>query len=148
VKIHLKTNQGVANLTQAEVVKLSGGDPDNTTRDFFNSIANGTFLSWTVYAQIIDPRLAENYATNIFDATKSISETDFPLIPLGRSRSTRTQSTSYRGGTSRILPNVNCSRLGRQPRPKYVLLQETLLLLNANTNFAVLQARFFAYGET
>ena len=84
MKIHLKTNQGVANLTQPEAVKLRGEDPDSATRDVFNSIANGTFPSWTVYAQIIDPQLAENYTTNIFDATKAISETDFPLVPFGK----------------------------------------------------------------
>jgi catalase len=37
-----------------------------------------------VYAQIIDPQAAENYTTNIFDATKTISEIDFPLIPFGK----------------------------------------------------------------
>ena len=83
MKIHLTTKQGVANLTQAEALKFSGEDPDSTTRDLFNSIANGIFPSWTVYAQIIDPQLAENYTTNIFDATKSISET-VPLIPFGK----------------------------------------------------------------
>jgi catalase len=68
----------------AEAVKLSGEDPDSATRDLFNSIANGTFPSWTVYAQIIDPQLAENHTTNIFDAAKSISETGFPLVPFGK----------------------------------------------------------------
>jgi hypothetical protein len=37
-----------------------------------------------VYAQIIDPQAAQNYTTNIFDATKTISEIDFPLIPFGK----------------------------------------------------------------
>jgi hypothetical protein len=84
VKIHLKTNQGVKNLTLAEAVTLTGTDPDNSSRDLFDSIANGDFPSWTVYAQIIDPKAAENYTTNIFDATKTISQTDFPLIPFGK----------------------------------------------------------------
>jgi catalase len=80
----LKTNQGVKNLTLAEAVTLTGTDPDNSSRDLFESIANGDFPSWTVYAQIIDPKAAENYTTNIFDATKTISQTDFPLIPFGK----------------------------------------------------------------
>ncbi len=37
-----------------------------------------------MYAQIIDPAAAENYTTNIFDATKTISQTDFPLIEFGK----------------------------------------------------------------
>jgi catalase len=134
----------VANLTQAEAVKLSGEDLDRATRDLFNSIANGIFPSWTVYAQIINPQLAKNYTTNIFDATKSILETDFPPIPFGKITLNDDLVNFFKGGTSRILPNTNCSRLERQPRPNYVLLQETPLLLKTNTNFAVLQSRFFA----
>jgi catalase len=65
-------------------VTLSGTDPDSATRDLFESIAKGDYPSWTVYAQIIDPSAAENYTTNIFDATKTISQTDFPLIPFGK----------------------------------------------------------------
>jgi catalase len=90
VKIHLKTNQGVANLAQTEAVKLSDEDPDSATRDLFSSITNKTFPSWAVYAQIINPQLAEYYTTNIFDATKAISRIDFPLITFGRLYSTRT----------------------------------------------------------
>ena len=82
--MHLKTNQGVKNHTLAEAVALAGTDPDSSSRDLFDSIAAGDYPSWTVYAQIIDPQAAENYTTNIFDATKTISQIDFPLIPFGK----------------------------------------------------------------
>lgn len=84
IKIHLKTNQGVQNLTQDEATKISGEDPDYFTKDLFDAIKKGEYPSWTVYAQVIDPLRAENYKTNIFDPTKTISQKDFPLIPFGK----------------------------------------------------------------
>jgi len=84
VKIHLKTDQGVRNLTQDEATTISGVDPDYTTKDLYEAIEKGNYPSWTVYAQIIDPQEAETYKTNIFDATKTVSQKDYPLIPFGK----------------------------------------------------------------
>ncbi|KAL1979654.1 hypothetical protein VTN96DRAFT_5399 [Rasamsonia emersonii] len=84
VRLTLKTDQGVKDLTQDESVTITGKDPDYFTRDLYDAIAKGNYPSWTVYAQIIDPREAETYHTNIFDATRTISEDDYPLIPFGK----------------------------------------------------------------
>ncbi len=84
VKIHLKTSQGVQNFTAAEAQKMAGEDPDFQTRSLYEDIENGKFPAWDVYAQIIDPRVAENYKINIFDATKTLPFKDFPLRKFGR----------------------------------------------------------------
>ena len=84
MRITLKTDQGVKDLTQDESTTISGKDPDYFTRDLYDAIEKGNFPSWTVYAQIIDPHEAEKYHTNIFDATKLIPEKDFPLLPFGK----------------------------------------------------------------
>lgn len=84
MRLHLKTDQGVRNLTQDEATTISGKDPDYATKDLYEAIEKGNYPSWTVYAQVIDPVEAETYKTNIFDATRTISQKDYPLIPFGK----------------------------------------------------------------
>lgn len=84
VKIHLKTNQGVKNFTQAEANQTAGNDPDFQTRSLYEDIENKNFPSWDVYAQIIDPAKAETYHINIFDATKTFPFHEFPLRKFGK----------------------------------------------------------------
>lgn len=84
VKIHIKSNQGVENLTEEEAVKLAGEQPDYHTADLYDAIAKGAFPSWTVYFQVMEPKDAETYRWNIFDMTKVWPHADYPLIPVGR----------------------------------------------------------------
>ncbi|GKT70148.1 catalase [Colletotrichum tofieldiae] len=83
-KIHIKTNQGVQNMSQDEAVKLAGESPDYHTADLFDAIERGDFPSWTVYFQIMEPKEAEKYRWNIFDMTKVWPHSDYPLIPVGK----------------------------------------------------------------
>ncbi|KAK8098186.1 catalase [Apiospora kogelbergensis] len=130
IKIHLKTDQGVQNLTNDESVRISGQDPDYFQKDLFTSIEKGNYPSWTVYAQIIDPLEAENYKTNIFDATKTISQKDFPLVPFGKItlnkniQNFHTEAEQSAFNPANIVPGWNIT-----PDP-------------------ILQIRMFAYGET
>ncbi|WYZ46145.1 hypothetical protein EsH8_IX_000370 [Colletotrichum jinshuiense] len=84
VKIHIKTNQGVQNMTQDEAVKIAGENPDYHTADLFNAIEKGEFPSWNVYFQVMEPKDAEKYRWNIFDMTKVWPHSDYPLIPVGK----------------------------------------------------------------
>ncbi|OJJ42260.1 hypothetical protein ASPZODRAFT_20653 [Penicilliopsis zonata CBS 506.65] len=84
VRIALKTDQGVRNLTQDQMTRLIGVDPDFATRDLYTAIDAGDFPSWTAYAQIIRPGDAVTSSVNIFDATRELPEKDYPLIPFGR----------------------------------------------------------------
>jgi catalase len=70
VKFHLKTMQGIKNLSADEATRLAGTDPDYATEDLFVSIKNGDFPSWKVHVQIMPEMEAEHYAINPFDVTK------------------------------------------------------------------------------
>lgn len=84
IKLHFKTNQGIKNLTRQEATELAGTDPDHATRDLFESIVRKDFPSWTLYVQIMPPEDAKTYRFDPFDVTKTISQKDYPLIPVGK----------------------------------------------------------------
>jgi len=84
VRIHMKTEQGIRNLTREEAVRLAGTDPDYATRDLYDAIARGECPSWKVHAQVMQPAEAETCRFDPFDITKVWPHGDFPLIPFGR----------------------------------------------------------------
>ncbi len=84
VRIHLKTEQGIRNLTRPEAVKLAGEDPDFATRDLFDAIAGGTPPAWKVHIQVMQPEQADACRFDPFDITKVWPHGEFPLIPVGR----------------------------------------------------------------
>lgn len=84
VKIHFKPDAGVENLTDEESVRLAGEEPDFHVKDLYNAIEKGDYPTWTMYLQIMDPKEAENYRWNIFDATKIWPHKDYPLVPVGK----------------------------------------------------------------
>jgi len=61
IQIHLKTDQGIQNLTNEEAARVSMEDPDSNTRDLFDAIKKGDNLSWSVYFQVLDPKDVENF---------------------------------------------------------------------------------------
>lgn len=87
VKWHLKTRQGIRNLSAKDAARLAGEDPDHAQRDLFNAIARGDFPKWDVFIQVMreDQRLAWERRTgwNAFDLTKVWPHADFPRLPVG-----------------------------------------------------------------
>jgi catalase len=84
VKIHFITEQGIQNLTREEAVRLAGEDPDQATRDLYESIEQGDYPAWKVYVQIMTPEQVEKYRFDSFDITKVWAHGDVPLLPFGR----------------------------------------------------------------
>ncbi len=84
VKLHLKTDQGIDNFTGEEADRMRGIDPDCSTRDLFDSIANGDYPSWTVQAQIMTPEQARTFRFDPFDVTKVWPHDEIPVRPLGK----------------------------------------------------------------
>eukprot|EP01102_Stenamoeba_stenopodia_P013471 TRINITY_DN437_c0_g1_i1.p1 TRINITY_DN437_c0_g1~~TRINITY_DN437_c0_g1_i1.p1 ORF type:complete len:525 (-),score=128.57 TRINITY_DN437_c0_g1_i1:107-1681(-) len=84
VKFHLKTNQGIKNLSVEEAGRLAGDDPDYAIRDLFDNIAKGNFPSWNVFIQVMTFEQAEKFRWNPFDLTKIWPQGEYPLIPVGR----------------------------------------------------------------
>lgn len=84
VKYHIKTDQGVENFTREEATIMAGIDPDHATRDLYIAIEEGRFPSWTVSVQIMPLEDANTYRFDPFDVTKTWSQKDYPLIPVGK----------------------------------------------------------------
>ena len=87
VKWHLKTRQGIRNLSAADAKRLAGSDPDYAQRDLFNAIAARDFPRWDVSIQVMTEaaRLAWETRTgwSAFDLTKVWPHADFPRQPVG-----------------------------------------------------------------
>lgn len=65
-----QTDQGIKNLTVEEANRLASTNPDYSTGDLFNAIANGNYPSWTFYIQVMTFEQAEKFQFNPFDLTK------------------------------------------------------------------------------
>jgi catalase len=87
VKWHLKTQQGIKNLSAEEAGRLAGADPDHAQRDLFNAIAAGDFPRWDVSIQVMTEADAvaweKKTGWNPFDLTKVWPYGDSPRIPVG-----------------------------------------------------------------
>jgi catalase len=83
VKWHLKTVQGIKNLSSAEAMRLAGEDPDYAQRDLFNAIAQKQFPQWRVFIQVLSEKQVESLGCNPFDLTNVWSQKDFPRLPVG-----------------------------------------------------------------
>ena len=83
VKFHLKTQQGIKNLTDAEAEAVIAKDRESHMRDLFESIEKGDFPRWTMYIQVMTEEQAQNMPYNPFDLTKVWYHADFPLIEAG-----------------------------------------------------------------
>jgi catalase len=83
VKFHLKTMQGIANLTNAEAAGIVGDDRESHQRDLFQSIERGDFPKWRLCVQIMPETDADKVPYNPFDLTKVWPHKDYPLIEVG-----------------------------------------------------------------
>ncbi|QGU03041.1 Catalase [Corynebacterium kalinowskii] len=83
VKYHFKTQQGWDYFTDEEASAMEGKDTDFARRDLREAIERGDFPRWDVKVQIMPVAEAEGYRWNPFDLTKTWSQKDYPLIPVG-----------------------------------------------------------------
>ncbi|MGD9537099.1 MAG: catalase [Alphaproteobacteria bacterium] len=83
VKFHLKTQQGIATLTDAEAAAIVGGDRESHQRDLFEAIERRDFPKWRVMVQVMPETDAEKTPYNPFDLTKVWPHADYPLIEVG-----------------------------------------------------------------
>ncbi|WP_409462765.1 catalase [Amycolatopsis sp. GA6-003] len=83
VKFHLRTQQGIENLTDAEADALIGEDRESHQRDLYEAIERGDYPKWTLYVQLMPEADAETYRFHPFDLTKVWSKKDYPLVEVG-----------------------------------------------------------------
>jgi catalase len=82
-KFHLRSQQGIENLTDDEAMELIGRDRESSHRDLHESIQRSDFPRWTMSVQIMPEREAATYSINPFDLTKVWPHRDYPLIEVG-----------------------------------------------------------------
>lgn len=83
VKFHFKTQQGIKNFTNDTAVEKKGQDPDWAQRDLVEAIDRGEFPKWDLKIQVMTEEQAKNHRFNPFDLTKTWSQKEYPLIPVG-----------------------------------------------------------------
>jgi catalase len=83
VKSHFRTQQGIANLTDAEAEALVGKDRESHGRDLFNAIETGDSPRWTLFIQVMTDAQAQAFPFNLFDLTKVWPKAEYPLIEVG-----------------------------------------------------------------
>ena len=83
VKFHLRTLQGIKNLTDQEAEAIIAKDRESHQRDLFESIEKGDFPKWKFQIQLMTEEQADNYRINPFDLTKVWPHGDFPLQDVG-----------------------------------------------------------------
>lgn len=83
VKFHLRSQQGIRNLTDEEAEVLVGKDRESHQRDLYDSIENGDFPKWTLFVQIMPEKDASKCPYNPFDLTKVWFHKDYPLMEVG-----------------------------------------------------------------
>jgi catalase len=83
VKFHLKSQQGIKNLTDQEAETLIGKDRESHQKDLYEAIERGEFPRWEFKVQIMPEEDAKTYRFHPFDLSKVWSHKDYPLIDVG-----------------------------------------------------------------
>lgn len=82
-KFHIRTQQGIQNLSDQEAADLVAHDRESSQRDLYEAIERGDFPKWTFYIQVMTERQAKRHRDNPFDITKVWSKKKYPLIEVG-----------------------------------------------------------------
>ena len=83
VKFHLKTQQGIKNLTDAEAEAIIAKDRESHQRDLYESIERKDFPRWTMYIQVMTQEQAKACPFNPFDLTQVWPHGYYPLMEGG-----------------------------------------------------------------
>jgi catalase len=84
VKYHWKPKAGIETIDRHESTRLAGEDPDIATRDLYETIASGKTVEYELYVQIMEIADELKQDFDPLDATKTWSEDEFPLMPVGK----------------------------------------------------------------
>ncbi len=83
VKYHLRSRQGIKNLTDQEAEAVVGKCRESHQRDLYESIEKKDFPKWTMYIQVMPEADAARCPYHPFDLTKVWFKKDYPLIEVG-----------------------------------------------------------------
>ena len=129
VKFHIRTQQGIRNLSDQVAEALVGRDRESHQRDLYDAIERGEFPKWTVYVQVMPEADAEKVPYHPFDLTKIWPHADYPLIEVGVMELNRNPDNFFADvEQSAFAPNNLVPGIGVSPDK-------------------MLQARLFAYSD-
>lgn len=83
IKFHMKSQQGIENLSDEEAALLVGSDRESHQRDLMDAIDQNNFPKWKMFVQVMPEADAKTYHIHPFDLTKVWPHGDYPLIPVG-----------------------------------------------------------------
>ncbi len=83
VKFHLKTQQGIKNLTDQEAEHIVSTDRESHQRDLYESIEKKDYPRWTMYIQVMQEEEALKVPFNPFDVTRVWPHGKYPLHEVG-----------------------------------------------------------------
>jgi catalase len=83
VKFHLRSQQGIRNLTDQEAAQAISTSRETHQEDLLNAIDAGNFPRWTLFVQVMPEKNAAKSPYNPFDLTKVWPHKDYPLIEVG-----------------------------------------------------------------
>jgi catalase len=83
VKFHLKSQQGIRNLSDADAEAVLAKDRESAQRDLFEAIERRDCPRWTLAVQVMTEAAADASVFNPFDLTKVWPHKEFPLIDVG-----------------------------------------------------------------
>ncbi len=129
VKFHLRSQQGIQNLTDQESEMVVAKDRESHQRDLYTAIENGNYPKWTMFIQVMTEEQARQSKTNPFDLTKMWYKKDYPLIEVGEFELNRNPDNYFQDvEQSAFNPANNVPGIGYSPD-------------------RMLQTRLFAYGD-
>jgi len=83
VRYHLRTDQGIANISDEEAKVVSRFNPHSHSDDLHDEIESGSNPSWTMYMQIMDMDQLRASEYDPFDPTRVWSHREHPMIEVG-----------------------------------------------------------------
>jgi catalase len=80
VKFHLKTQQGIQNMTDAEAEAVIAKDRESHGRDLYESIERGEFPRWTMSIQVMTEEQANHMPYNPMISPQGLVQRGIPMI--------------------------------------------------------------------
>ena len=142
VKFHFTTKAGVKSLTSDAAEQIRGLDSEFFKRDLFYYLENGNTAEWLFQVQLIPEEDVPKLPYDIFDVTKVIPHSDYPLHTVGTLKLTHTVNNFFEEVEQAAFCPGNLVN-GIEPSPDKVLQARLILYSDAQryrlgTNFHLL----------
>lgn len=84
VKFNFRTEQGLDNLTDAQITEIQGVDLDYYIRDLYNALARKDYPSWRLEMDVMNVEDVKKLNYDPFDVTRAWERGTYHTVPIGR----------------------------------------------------------------